>query len=287
MPRPRIVTDSSVRFSSPDLLSRHPVTLAPVTIRRGEEIFEDHPATELADAWRLFEGGDLPPVSEPTSVEGFVRLYEGLQRESTQIVSIHTSSGLSRAFENARQASQQFLGRCNVQVIDSQTLSIGLGLLVQSAAEAAAQGAEFEELVRVVRGMIPRLYTVFFLDDMAYLERNGLVTRSQAILGNMLGVIPFLTMEDGKIVPMEKVRNRPRAVEKLVEFVSEFSEVDALAVLQNTSVPGEETRLVLERLHALHPRTDIQITSYGPSAATFVGLNSLGVVVLETEEEVA
>jgi DegV family protein with EDD domain len=187
---------------------------------------------------------------------------------------------------NARAASQQFLGRCNIQVIDSQTISFGLGLLVQAGIEAAARDEEFDDIIRVVRGMIPRLYTVFFLDDMVYLERNKLVSRSQAVLGNMLGVIPFLTMEEGKIVPMEKVRSRSRALEKLVEFVSEFSTVDSLALLQGRAEPTEETALIAERLQAIHPHTPIILGSYSPSLATFIGPDSLGVVVLEAEEEV-
>ena len=133
--------------------------------------------------------------------------------------------------------------------------------------------------------MIPRLYTVFFLDDMAYLERNHLVSRSQAILGNMLGVIPFLTIEDGRIVAMEKVRSRTRALEKLLEFVTEFSTVEHLALLHSQSQLNEETRQVVERLQGMHPGTPLSVLTYGPSLATFVGPNALGIVVLETEEE--
>jgi DegV family protein with EDD domain len=286
MPQPRIVTDASVRFPSKDFLARYPVTILPTTIRRGADWLEDGPAVDLTEAMPLFEGDHQPAVWESASVEAIAAAYERLHKETNRILSIHTSASLSGTLANARIAMQQFLGRCNIQVVDSESLSAGLGMLVQQAAIGAERGADLEEIVRIVRGLIPRLYSVFFMDDMTYLERNRLVSRSQAILGNMLGVIPFVTMEEGQVVPMEKVRSRSRAIEKMVEFVAEFASVDHIALMQNTATPGEETEMVLERVRLIHPHAPINVIGYGPSVATLVGLNGLGMVVLESEEDV-
>lgn len=282
----RIVTDSTVRFPSSDVLQRLALTIAPFTIRSGSSSFQEAPTTELASFRGLFEEPRNPPAAEAPSVEQFVKIYSRLQQETDKVLSIHASSGIFGTVANARQASQQFLGRCNIQVIDSQSISIGLGLLVQAAAAAAASGESFEELVRIVRGMVPRLYLVMYLDDMDYLQRSALVSRSQAILGNMLGIIPFLTLEEGKLIPMEKVRNRTRAMEKMVEFVSEFSGADHLAILHGADGPQEDTRILAERLRVLYPHAPLSIIGYGPAVATLVGLDGLGVVVLETEEEI-
>jgi DegV family protein with EDD domain len=98
-------------------------------------------------------------------------------------------------------------------VIDSLTTSIGLGWLIEAAAEAAANGAALDEIVRIVRGMITHMYAVFFVDQLDYLERNGRLSKSQAVLGTMLGIKPFLTIEEGEIIPMEKVRTRDKAID--------------------------------------------------------------------------
>jgi DegV family protein with EDD domain len=283
MSRIRIVTDSTVRFSTPGLLERHSVAVAPMTLRCRLETWEESPHDEIASLADLFQNCQGFPLAEPPSMERLAEIYGQLQATTDQIVSIHVSSRLSPTVDHARAASQQFLGRSNIQVVDSQSLSVGLGLLVEAAADAVAAGKEFDEVVRIVRGMVPRLYLVLFVDDLIYLERSGLVSRSQAVLGNMLGIIPFLTMEDGKLIPMEKVRSRPRALEKLVEFVGEFAELEHLAVLQSTSGMTEESALIVERLHAMHPDTRISVSSYGPSVATIIGLNSVGVVALERE----
>jgi DegV family protein with EDD domain len=203
--------------------------------------------------------------------------------ETDQIVSIHASAHINPTVHNAQAASQKFLGRCSIQVVDSQTLSSGLGLLVEAAVRAAEDGADLDEVVRIVRGIVPRLYLVVFVADLTYLERSGLVTRSQALLGNMLGILPFLTMEDGKLVPMEKVRSRPRAVEKVVEFVSEFSDLEHLVLFQGQPDSTEESRLIVERLRSLHPATPITVSTFGPSVATYLGPDSTGIIALERE----
>ena len=137
MARVRIVTDSAARFSTPDFLHRHPVTVAPMTLRCGAVTLTDDPYAELAAAQALFDACDPPPVAEPPTVDAFTEVYTQLQKDASHIVSIHTSSLMTGTYENARQASLSFLGRCNIQVLDSQAVSLGLGLLVRAAAEAA------------------------------------------------------------------------------------------------------------------------------------------------------
>ncbi|NIS80033.1 MAG: DegV family EDD domain-containing protein [Anaerolineales bacterium] len=285
MARIHIITDSSARFTIPGLPERHQITLAPMKVNCGAHTIEDWPDTDMSGLRPVLDECQSIPRVEPFSVDQMAALYTQVQSETDQILSIHTSSGLCDAVANAHTASQRFLGRTNIQVIDSQTSTIGLGLLVQAAAEAVARGDDFEALIRLIRGMIPRLYMVFFLDDLFFLEQNGLISRSQAILGNMLGIIPFLTLEEGRMIPMEKVRTRSRAIEKLIEFVLEFSSVEHLAILQDSARPTHESLSISERLKTIHPDVPITTTSYGPCLSSFLGLDSLGVAVLEAEED--
>ena len=280
-----IVTDSSARFLDPTT-AKHPLlTLASVTIRFPDQVVEEQPNLGLNDHRSLFEANPGQGLAEPPTTQQLEGIYTELQQRTDQIISIHTSAGISNAYRNAVRASESFRGRSNIQVIDSTTLSAGLGILISNALKAVDRGATLDEVVRLVRGLIPRLYAVFFLDDLIYLERNGLVSRSQAILGNMLGVLPFLTVEHGRLITMEKVRNRLRAQEKLIEFVTEFSAIEHLVLLHSGPEPDEEVRLVAERLQAMYPDTAISFINYGPAAATYIGLNGLGAVVLENEAE--
>lgn len=280
-----IVTDSSVRFLDSNANHHDLITLAPTTVHLANQTVEDRPDLPLSEVRDQFESDPGKTYADPPSVEQMIEVYSQLQNKTDEIVSIHTSAGINNSFRNAMKASEGFRGRCDIQVIDSTSLSAGLGLLASRAAAAADADSSLEDVVRVVRGVIPRLYTVFFLDDLAYLERNGLVSQSQAILGNMLNIFPFLTIEHGRLIPMEKVRTRIRAQEKLIEFVTEFSDIEQLGILHSTPEPDDEALSVAERLEALYPDTSIRYVNYGPAMATYVGLNGLGLVMLESEEE--
>ncbi|MFQ5944036.1 MAG: DegV family protein [Anaerolineales bacterium] len=279
------MTDSSVRFLDSNANHHDLITLAPTTVHLANQTVEDRPDLPLSEVRDQFESDPGKTYADPPSVEQMIEVYSQLQNKTDEIVSIHTSAGINNSFRNAMKASEGFRGRCDIQVIDSTSLSAGLGLLASRAAAAADADSSLEDVVRVVRGVIPRLYTVFFLDDLAYLERNGLVSQSQAILGNMLNIFPFLTIEHGRLIPMEKVRTRIRAQEKLIEFVTEFSDIEQLGILHSTPEPDDEALSVAERLEALYPDTSIRYVNYGPAMATYVGLNGLGLVMLESEEE--
>jgi DegV family protein with EDD domain len=279
--RVRIVTDSSARFPNPKLWEHPLLTPVEFTIRQASKRRAEVPGAPIEDYRDLFVDGDEPTVADDPGLARFVRTYQDLHLQTDQIISLHTASAASHAYANALTASEQLLGRCEIQVIDSQSMSFGLGLLVQAALRASEAGQPFEEIVRIVRGMIPRLYMIFFLEDLAHLQQHGLVTRSQAILGNMLGVIAFLTMEDGRLIPMEKVRSRPRALEKLIEFVAEFSDLEHIAVMHGLKHSRDDIGWLDERLTSLHPGIPISHADYGPTMGTLVGTNSLGVIVLE------
>jgi DegV family protein with EDD domain len=135
--------------------------------------------------------------------------------------------------------------------------------------------------VRLLRGVIPHVYIVFFVETLNYLERGRRIGRAQAILGSMLGIKPLLIMEEGEIVPLEKVRTRSRAIDKLFDFVVEFPHIEQMAILQKSPVATEETLLLIERLEMVLPEIEFPIITYGPVLATHVGPNTMGIIVYE------
>jgi DegV family protein with EDD domain len=192
---------------------------------------------------------------------------------------------MHQTWQNAKSATQLLLGRCDIAVIDSQTTSIGLALLVEAAAKLAEEITSLDEVVRAVRAMTARIYSIFFVETLDYLRRGGLISESQAILGGMLGIKPFLTIEEGVLIPMEKVRTRPQAVDKLVEFVTEFAAVDHLVILQNTLHATDQTRMLQERLALEFSARPFPVAVYKPSLGTYIGTDATGIFVFESEIE--
>ena len=285
MSKVRIVTDSTAHFFDSDFPARHDVVVVPMTIHFGKESFKDGLDLDSGQFFqKLSRGGPIPTAASPTPGV-FQAIYEELGRSTDKIVSIHISSKLSRTLRNARAGSEALTGRCRIELIDSLSTGFGLGLLVEAAAQAASLGASLEEVVRVVRGMVPRLYGVFFIETMQFLAQAGRVSKAQATLGAMLGIKPFLTMEDGDLVPMEKVRTRAQAVEKLLEFVVEFSHLQSVAILQSTPEHTADTHLLLERLAADFPGQRWPVLAYNPSLGTYLGPNAMGVMLYEGQPE--
>lgn len=285
MGRIRIVTDSTVCLKSPGLLETHAIEVLPLQVVGPQGTVEERPGMDVAEYAHLFQDPQHRPSVQPPSVEAIGQVFERLQVDCEEILVLPSSAALLPLYNLACQAAGRYLGKCKIQVLDTMTFSAGLGMLVEEAAKAAEKGAPFEEVVRIVRGTIARLYAVFFLTDMFYLERRRLVSRSQAILGNMLGVLPFLLLDEGRLIPMEKVRNRQRAVEKLIEFVAEFSDIEHLAILTPSARPTQEARWLRDRLLEVYPDLQFSFAPYGPSVATWVGTDGMGVVVLEAEED--
>jgi DegV family protein with EDD domain len=266
---------------APALAKRLDISILPLTVCIDNKEYtngEDIAAEEL-----LLGMGSRhlrPRVVGPRS-DRFREVYSQITRHTDQIISLHSPASLSPIVREARIASQEFLGRCDIVVIDSETLSLGLGLLCQEAARLAQESVELTDIVRHIRGMMRHIYIVLITDTLDYLEHSRLISPAQAILGTMLDIKPFLEIEEGQIIPMEKVRSRDRAVDKLAEFASEFTTIDQLAILQSTPYATDNTKMLRERLESIAPGMEYPILLYGPLLASHIGPNAMGLVVYE------
>jgi DegV family protein with EDD domain len=233
------------------------------------------------DYFRLLKEakGDFLPRAAGPSVESFIDLYGRLLKQTDQILSLHISGHLSDTVENARMARRMYLGRCTIEVLDSFSTTVGLGYLVQTAAVAAATGHNLEDCIRLVRGLMPHIYLFFLVKQLPYLEREGRISPAQAFLGSMLNIMPLLQIEDGEIIPLEKVRTSQQGVDKLFDYVSEFGHLQKAAVLQNGF--AKEQQALLERLEQAYPGHPFSLLSCNPSLAVHLGPEAIGVVVLE------
>ncbi|HIP97241.1 MAG TPA: DegV family protein [Anaerolineae bacterium] len=284
MPKVKVVTDSAAYFE-PGVAERLGIRIVPLRVHFGDETFREGIDITPERFFRKLAESPTPPTTSPPPPEEFRAVYRELNKTTDEILSIHVSSHLSRTCEVASAAASALLGRCEIVVVDSLTVSLGLGILAKAAAEAANRGESLDAIVRLVRGMIPHIYVVFFVETLDYLERGGRIGRAQALLGTMLGIKPFLTIEEGDIIPMEKVQDREKAVDKLFEFVAEFSHIEQIAIIQSTPEPTEETNLLVERLELIFPDLKFPILVYGPSLATHIGPDTLGVIVYEGVNE--
>ncbi len=278
MPRVKILTDSTADLP-PDVVERLGITVLPMKIHIGQKTYRDGVDITAQDFFKKAEHAPTPPTTTPPSAREFEEAFAELTKQTDEVVGIFTSSKLSQAFRIATRAAAPLLGRSKIVVIDSQLITVGLGMLVTAAAQLAADGGSLDDVVRLVRGLIPRIYIAFFVETLDYLEHGGRVGKAQALLGGMLSIKPLLILEEGEIVALEKVRTRQKAIEKLVEFITEFTHIERMVILHSTT--PEDVNLLIEQINLVLPNLDISIDYYGPVMATHLGPNALGVVVYE------
>ncbi len=279
-----ILTDSSAQFPQPGFPGRNDVRVIPFSVQLNGCVYEEG---------HDLKTNDLPPVASdelrprlvPPSIEKFQELYLNLNTHYRNILVILTSGSLNPAFQNAVQAAEAIRGQADVSVIDSQTTSIGLGLLVQAAAEAIARGDSAADVERMVRSLIPHIFMMICTPGLSYMYHAGYIDQAQAFVGEMLGLMPIFTLEEGQVSAVEKVRNTRSLVDFMQEFVCEFDDLQHIAFIQ--SVPGlaHEARLMREHAQNCFPQSPFSEHTINLPLATLIGPRSIGLVVVEKLEQ--
>jgi len=274
----RIVTDSTADLSQ-DIVDQYGITVVPLTVFFGDEALLDgvdiDPDQFLT---RLASSPILPRTSQP-SAELFRQAYERLAQETKEIVSIHLSSKLSGTLNSASVARDQVVhGDLRIELIDSYTVSLGLGLIVREAAAAASAGAGLAEVVAVARHAMDRVSVAILVTTLEYLRRGGRIGRASSFLGSVLSIKPIISVEDGEVVPVERVRTRNRATERLFDLATKDKR--AKAVFAACTGDASETDALVERLRAALPHTDVRPARLGPTVGVYVGANALGIAIL-------
>ncbi len=280
-----IVTDSCANFAGPHFLHQHPVTVVPNKISIGGKTYRDGIDLGAEEALRLVRTQTYAPVVSSPSVNDYVEVYNRLARTNETIVSIHASRELYASWQNAKAAARQLAGRCQIEVIDSQMVCAAQGMLVKVAAKAIQEHNTMDDIVRTVRGAVERTYTIYYVETVNYLLQNKIMTTSHSLLGTMLGIKPFLSLEHGHMIVVEKVRTRAQAIDRLLEFVVEFTDIEDVVLLQHKPHMSEQTRMLQDRLAVEFPGRYFPFAMYTPSMAALIGADATGVVVLEKELE--
>jgi DegV family protein with EDD domain len=278
-----ILTDSAAQFPQLGFPGRNNVRVIAYDVEVNGHLYEESQELRTTDLPQSADETLHPRLITP-SVDKFRELYLNLSQQYQDIIVILTSANLTRAFENAQLAQKGVQGRVKISMIDSQTTSVGLGLLVQTAAEAAAKGKSAFDIERLVRSMVPHTYMMICTPGLSYLHYAGIVDPAQAFVGEMLGLMPIFTLEEGQISAVEKVRNMRGLVDFMQEFIIEFDNLIHIAFIQ--SVPGQphEARIMREHVQNTFPQTPFSEHSINLPLATLIGPRSLGLVVVEKPE---
>jgi len=274
----RIVTDSSCDLTDDEVAS-HGIEVVPLSIRFGDEEFEDR--TELTvEAFydKLASSSVLPETAAPAPGKFEAAFRRQQAAGADAVVCINLSSGLSATMQSARNAATGVAADLDVHVVDSRSITSGLGTQVLLAAEAAAGGASAAEVVALVERLVKRTHVFGALDTLDNLKKGGRIGGAQALLGSMLSIKPILDISSGEVENPAKARTRRKALDVLRDTVVEHGAVEHLC-LAHGFAPDLDDMLALLAEH--HPRDAISVRHIGPVIGAHGGPRVMGVTWLD------
>ena len=269
----RVVTDSSCDLPQ-SLVDALRIEIVPLTIRFGDEEFVDREELGTDEFWYRLEHSKLLPETAAPSPGAFeAKFRDLLARGATGIVCVNLSSHLSATMQAAQVAAAAVANDIPVQVIDSQSASMGLGNLCLTAARRAADGDSLESIVNEVVNRRDRTKLFATLDTLEFLKRGGRVGNARALLGTVLSIKPVVELREGVVEEAGKVRTRSKALKLLAAKASE-GKIEHLAVLHGNAPDLDE---LLDLLEPVFPRDDIITGVVGPVIGTHAGPRVVGV----------
>lgn len=220
-----IVTDSTCDLNQ-EIIEKYGIEVIPLSVHFGEDEFQDGVDIKPDSFFKkLKQRQELPHTSRPAPAL-FIEKYQEMLKKYDQLLSIHVSAALSGTFESAKLAAREVDDK--VTVIDSATISLGLGMLTVLAAKLTEKDVKIDEIIETLKQAKNKLHLYFTVKDLTYMEKGGRIGKASSFLGSIFSINPVISIstETGKVKPIAKVRGQHRAQDKIIELVREKVEND-------------------------------------------------------------
>ncbi len=275
MPELALITDSTAYIPA-DLVAKYKLLVAPqVVIWDGQEMRDGIDILPAEFYARLKTSKTMPTTSQAT-IASFTTLFEPLVARGVPILSILLSPHLSGTIASAEQAKKEFPG-ARIEIVNSQAVAMALGYQVLAAARAAEAGATFDEVLAVANRVKAQTGVVFLVDTLEFLHRGGRIGGAARLMGSALNLKPLLELRDGRVEPLDKVRTRAKARERLLEVVEERvrGKKNLRLAALHASAEEDAQSLLVEASERMQP-VEQYLTAVSPAVGTHTGPGTLG-----------
>lgn len=278
----RILVDSTADIP-PERAKQLGIEVVPLIV-----LFGDHQYLDGIDlsAEAFYQKLASTPVSPTTSApapgvfeEAFRKLFaEG----ADSVLAIILGSGLSATYGNTLQAARVVAAETGktIEMVDSGTVSGGFGMVAEIVAREAMNGASLADLKAHAQSMLARIHLYCALDTLEYLQRGGRIGRAQQLIGSLLNVKPVLEIRNSQVLPLENVRTRSKAQERVGQLAARHAPIEAMAIVESSPQVGEQFTAIARTFY------DGPIYHYalGPVVGTHGGPGAGGIIVLSAEQ---
>jgi DegV family protein with EDD domain len=274
----KIVTDSTADLSL-EQIQRYNIKVVPITVNFGSDSYADGIDLDPDQFYKKLTSEKVLPKTSQPSPEAFRLAYDEIASEGDTILSIHISGKLSGTLNSAELASK--IAKAEVIPIDTKTASQGIGLTVLVAAEAVKRGLTRDEVISLIKKSIPNTFSVFAVDTLEYLQRNGRIGKAASLLGSLLQLRPILYADpEGMVAPYDKVRGRSQIIPSLVAAALKNVSPDLpvnLSVVHSWNREGADE--LLSELKKHYEVTDLHVGMVGPAIGAHIGPGAVGLMI--------
>jgi DegV family protein with EDD domain len=272
----RVVTDSACDLHT-EAIERLGIPVVPLTIRFGAEEYTDRVELSADAFWSKLASSSVLPETAAPSPGAFEQVFrDAAEAGATGVVCVTLSSKLSATHQSASLAAAAVRGVIDVRVVDSLSITMGLGTMCIVAAEAAAAGASIDEVERAARDLVGRTQVYGALDTLENLKKGGRIGGAQAMIGTLLSVKPILDISSGAVEPAGKQRTRAKSFAHLASIVADakakYASIGHLAVMHGNATDVDRL------LDLLAPHYDRSSITVGPIGAVIGAHGGRGVV---------
>lgn len=262
------VAATATRFSN--------MRVVPLYVTFGAETFRDHVDIDSHDFYTRLRESPTPPTTSQPSPQDFLDVYEQLTAYD-HIYALHLTGKLSGTFQSSSLAAAE-LGGDRIHVIDTETASLAVGMLALAVERRLAQGTTHEEISALIERFKRENGVVFTVGTLEYLQKGGRIGRAQALAGTLLNVKPIMSVADGVIAPIGKVRGRQKALEEFRRlFVEATEDLPGLRVAIAHAEAPEWIDVLTNMVSNTRPQAEIELVeSLGAAVGAHTGPGSVG-----------
>lgn len=274
--RTAIVTDSTAYLTDEEI-QQYGIHIVPLTVNIEGQLYDEGQDISYEQFYDKVRGAKQFPKTTQPPIGKFVELFEQLAQDYDAVITIHLSSGISGTYQGAVQAGEMVEG-LDVYAFDSTVAAALQGYFVLTAAKMASEGAAPEQIMAQLSKQRETSRACIVVDDLGHLQRGGRLSAAAALIGGLLQVKPILHFVDGKIVPVEKVRTRKKALKRVGEILGEdaakFGAINAAVIHANCE---DEARAYMDELAAQYPNITFKLSYFGPVVGTHLGEGSIAI----------
>jgi DegV family protein with EDD domain len=276
MPEIAIITDSTANIPQ-SLCEQHHIQVAPQVLIWGEETLYDDVDITANEFYDRLQSSDGIPTTSQATAACFIELFDPHVRKGTPILAILISDELSGTIQSAIQAKGEF-PQAKIEIIDSRSTAMALGFQALAAARAAEGGKSFQEVLQIAENARQNTGVVFVVDTLEYLHRGGRIGGAARLLGTALSLKPLLHVQGGRVEPLEKVRTKVKASNRMLDVIEERISGKGLVRISalHAASPDEGAALLEEANQRFNPVESI-LTVVGPVLGTHAGPGTVGI----------